>query len=66
MTSLMISLLTVTSIAMEAPVLVVAAVIAVGMLLPVTDRADEPTIGMDCRTRADIGIAPGSITWLRS
>lgn len=65
MTSLMISFLTVTSIAMEAPVLVVAAVVAVGMLLPGTDRTDEPTIAMDRHTQADIGIAPGSITWLQ-
>ena len=65
MTSLMISFLTVTSIAMEAPVLVVAALFAVGVFLPAAERSDAPTVEMDHHTKADIGIAPGSITWVR-
>ena len=65
MSSLTITFLTVTSIAMAAPVLVVAALVAIGVLLPAAVRPDEPTMALDRHTRADIGIAPGAITWLR-
>lgn len=65
MTSLMILFLTTTSLILESPILVLGGLCVVGFCLTSPDRADAKSSDLSRHTLVDIGIEPGSITWMR-
>ncbi|MGI9475919.1 MAG: hypothetical protein ACR2PI_04385 [Hyphomicrobiaceae bacterium] len=66
MTSLMTTLLNSTPLILEAPGFAAVAMCALGVgLATKTHREDKP-VQLNRHTLTDIGIEPGSITWLRS
>ena len=62
---LMTTLLTSTALILEAPTLIVAAMCVFGVSLTLSSRREDKPVQLDHHTLADIGIEPGSITWLR-
>lgn len=65
MISLMTTLLTSTALILETPTLIVAAVCVFGVCLTPSSRREDKPVQLDRHTLADIGIEPGSITWMR-
>ena len=65
MTILLTALFAMTSMLLEAPGVTIAALVVLGVGLMPAQRRTEDHVPLDRHTQADIGIAPGAITWMR-
>ncbi len=66
MVSLMLSVLSSIALIQEAPAYAaLVGSVCVTALLLTSRENDQPRIALSRHTQADIGIEPGSITWLR-
>ena len=65
MTFLLTALFATTSMLLDAPGVTIAALFVLGVGLLPSHRRTEEHAPLDRHTQADIGIAPGAITWIR-
>jgi hypothetical protein len=65
MTLLMTTLLTSTTLILEAPTLIVAGIFVFGLCLTPSSHRENKPVQLDRHTLTDIGIVSGSITWMR-
>lgn len=65
MITLMSTTLNSIALIQEGPLVLAAVLCVFAIGLAVTERREETSLPLDRHTLADIGIEPGSITWLR-
>lgn len=65
MITLMSTILNSIALIQEGPMVLAAVLCVFAIGLAVTGRRAEPALPLDRHTLADIGIEPGSISWLR-